>query len=62
MAWSLMTRLHFGDWGGFGSHVLYALVGLCPIALGLTGFLQWWGRRAAVKANAARRTMGSNIT
>lgn len=41
--------LHFGDFGGLPVKLLWALGGLAPGALALTGFAIWRQRRAATK-------------
>jgi uncharacterized iron-regulated membrane protein len=37
--------LHFGDFGGLGSKVLWCLAGLAPGALLISGALIWWHRQ-----------------
>lgn len=39
--------LHFGDFGGLPVKILWALAGLAPGTLAITGFAIWWRRRAA---------------
>jgi uncharacterized iron-regulated membrane protein len=39
------TRLHFGRQGGLSGHVFWAVTGLLPVALFVTGFIVWWQRR-----------------
>ncbi len=39
---------HFGDWGGLPVRLLYALLGLAPGVLSLTGALLWWRKRRGV--------------
>lgn len=39
-----LARLHFGDFGGAGVKALWAVVGLTPALLFVTGFLMWWNR------------------
>src|SRR3954471_24435152 len=36
-----MIRLHFGRFGPLGVHVLWAVIGLLPAALFVTGFIVW---------------------
>ncbi|AFV00996.1 PepSY-associated TM helix domain-containing protein [Simiduia agarivorans] len=38
-------RLHFGDFAGLFSKVLWCLLGLSPLILALTGVTLWWKRR-----------------
>jgi len=38
------ARIHFGRFGGWSTKILWALVGLIPPALFVTGFLMWWNR------------------
>jgi uncharacterized iron-regulated membrane protein len=65
---SFLTRLdsasgplHFGYYGGILVKILYALLGLTPAFLSLTGALLWW-RRKGVKSPAARRPKGQSIS
>ncbi len=37
--------LHFGDWGGLLVRLVYAVLGLAPGLLSLTGALLWWKKR-----------------
>jgi uncharacterized iron-regulated membrane protein len=37
-----MYSLHFGNYGGLFLKVLYAVFGLTPALLAITGFLLWW--------------------
>ncbi len=53
--------LHFGYYGGTTVKILYALLGLTPAFLSLTGGLLWW-RRKRPKAPAARRTKGQQVS
>lgn len=36
--------IHFGRFGGWSTKVLWALVGLIPPTLFITGLLMWWNR------------------
>ena len=47
----LVPDLHFGTWGGLPVKLLYALVGLIPVVLFVTGLLMW-GRRLRARASA----------
>jgi uncharacterized iron-regulated membrane protein len=42
IAW--LVRLHFGRAYGVGMKVIWAILGLAPIALFVTGALMWWHR------------------
>lgn len=37
-----MLKLHFGRFGGLGIRVSWALLGLVPATLFVTGFMMWW--------------------
>jgi uncharacterized iron-regulated membrane protein len=39
-----LIKLHFGRFGGLEIRVLWALLGLLPAALFITGFIMWWRR------------------
>jgi uncharacterized iron-regulated membrane protein len=39
-----VVRLHFGRAFGYGIEVLWAALGLLPVALVLTGIITWWHR------------------
>jgi uncharacterized iron-regulated membrane protein len=51
-----LIKLHFGRFGGLEIRVLWALLGLLPAALFITGFIMWWRRvlRPALGAWAER--------
>lgn len=38
-------RLHFGDFAGLVSKIIWALLGASPLILALTGITLWWKRR-----------------
>jgi uncharacterized iron-regulated membrane protein len=38
-------RLHFGDFAGLTSRILWALLGMSPLILGITGITIWWQRK-----------------
>jgi uncharacterized iron-regulated membrane protein len=42
MAW--VVRLHFGRAFGYGAEILWAVFGLLPAALVITGLMTWWHR------------------
>lgn len=39
-----VIALHFGRFGGLGVRITWALLGLAPAALFITGFVVWWRR------------------
>ncbi len=42
MAW--VAPLHVGNFGGFGIRLAWAILGLAPALLFVTGFIMWWTR------------------
>lgn len=50
----VLQTLHFGQWGGWPLKVLYAIFGLAPAVLSLTGYYLWV-RRKRKKPHAARK-------
>lgn len=52
----MLIKLHFGRFGGLEIRILWALLGLLPAALFITGFIMWWRRvlRPALGSWAAR--------
>ncbi|MBQ4848312.1 PepSY-associated TM helix domain-containing protein [Pseudoalteromonas sp. MMG005] len=38
-------KLHFGNFAGLASKIIYSIVGLAPILLGITGLCLWYSRR-----------------
>ena len=52
MAW--LAPLHVGNFGGLGVRLAWAILGLAPPLLFLTGFVMWWTRvvRARYRAGA----------
>ncbi|MFN3653610.1 MAG: PepSY-associated TM helix domain-containing protein [Armatimonadota bacterium] len=54
MSW--VGPLHFGTWGGLWGQALYALVGLTPLGLFVTGFLKWREKRRARARNRVRHS------
>jgi len=36
--------IHFGNFGGWPVQVLWALLGLVPVLLLVTGYVMWWNR------------------
>jgi uncharacterized iron-regulated membrane protein len=51
---SALGTLHFGHYGGITVKIIYALLGLTPAFLSLTGALLWW-RRKQTRARTSRR-------
>jgi uncharacterized iron-regulated membrane protein len=39
-----IVPLHFGNFGGLGVKIAWAILGLAPALLAITGFLMWWSR------------------
>lgn len=51
-----MSGLHFGRWGSWTIKVLYAILGLIPLGLFITGVLMWWRKkRAKMQRNRAAK-------
>lgn len=48
-------RLHFGDFGGLASRILWALVGMMPLVLAVTGVTLWATRRRKMKRAAENK-------
>lgn len=48
-------RLHFGDFAGLGSKLIWALVGMMPLLLAITGVSLWAIRRRKIKQVMAKR-------
>lgn len=44
--YDVLYPLHIGHWGGLASRILYALVGLVPLFLAVTGLVVWRRRNA----------------
>lgn len=51
--------LHFGDFGGLPVKILWALGGLTPGALALTGFAIWWQRRRKKSSAGSARAVNA---
>ncbi|HLK51524.1 MAG TPA: PepSY-associated TM helix domain-containing protein [Bryobacteraceae bacterium] len=47
--------LHFGNFAGLGTRVVWALFGLTPVLLFLTGAVMWWNRVLSREARRLRR-------
>lgn len=48
-------RLHFGDFAGLASRVVWCLVGLSPLLLSVTGLYLWYRRREKRRAARVKR-------
>ena len=42
VAW--LARMHFGRYSGLGVRITYAIIGLIPAAIFITGAIMWWNR------------------
>jgi uncharacterized iron-regulated membrane protein len=47
--------LHFGNFAGLGTRIVWALFGLTPMVLFLTGTIMWWNRVLSREARRLRR-------
>ena len=56
-----IAYLHFGRFGGWPSKILWAVVGLAPPVMFVTGALMWW-RRVLKPLGQASRTRGRGTT
>jgi uncharacterized iron-regulated membrane protein len=45
----LMTPIHYGDFGGLSTRILWIIVGLTPGILFFTSILMWWNRSLSKK-------------
>jgi uncharacterized iron-regulated membrane protein len=50
------AKLHFGNFGGWPVKTLWAVIGLTPGALFVTGFLMWWNRVVRSRWRRARES------
>jgi uncharacterized iron-regulated membrane protein len=50
-----LLGLHFGNFGGLGTRVLWAAIGLTPPFLFVTGALMWWNRVLSREGRRLRR-------
>jgi uncharacterized iron-regulated membrane protein len=59
-----LIQLHFGRFGGLGIRVSWAVLGLVPAALFVTGFALWWRRvrRSATKSRTSAAEMQSPVS
>ena len=46
--------VHFGDLGGLAMQILWALLGLVPVVLVITGYVMWWHRTLKKKWSKLR--------
>ncbi len=60
--WSIPEKIalgsysvHFGDFGGVASKIVWAFLGLVPAGMVVTGYLMWWNRSLKKKWAALRR-------
>jgi uncharacterized iron-regulated membrane protein len=54
-----MVRLHFGRFGGWTSRVIWAVLGLVPVLLFVTGAMMWWNR--VVRARRSWRALSTSV-
>jgi uncharacterized iron-regulated membrane protein len=54
-AYNVLYPIHIGRWGGTVTRVLYALLGLAPLVLFVSGCLMWWNRVLAPKRRRKAR-------
>ena len=47
--------VHFGDFGGLPTKIIWAILGLIPAGLTITGYLMWWNRVLKKKWNASKQ-------
>lgn len=47
--------LHFGNFAGLGTRIVWAIFGLTPVFLFLTGAIMWWNRVLSREARRLRR-------
>ena len=57
-----MFPLHTGTFGGLSTRVVWAMLGLVPALLFVTGFLMWWNRVVRPWKAAARKTIPNRLT
>jgi uncharacterized iron-regulated membrane protein len=52
--------VHFGDFGGLPTKLIWAVVGLIPAGLTVTGYLMWWNRVLKKKWHGLRQESGES--
>ena len=52
--------LHFGNFAGWKTKVVWVVLGLAPVFLFVTGGIMWWNRVLSREARRARRTAAVN--
>jgi uncharacterized iron-regulated membrane protein len=52
---------HFGNFGGMGTRILWAAIGLTPPFLFITGALMWWNRVLSREGRRLRRRSGAGL-
>lgn len=50
-------RLHYGDFAGVYSKIVWAIFGAAPLLLSITGLTLWWKRRGARRKKRERRLL-----
>lgn len=58
LAW--LSRLHFGRWPSASLKALWAVIGLVPVAMFVTGVIMWWNR--VVRKRPARNAAPAGFT
>ncbi|MBQ4852455.1 PepSY domain-containing protein [Pseudoalteromonas sp. MMG012] len=52
-------KLHFGNFAGLASKIMYSIVGLAPVLLGITGLYLWYSRRRKRLKKRAKTKLAS---
>jgi uncharacterized iron-regulated membrane protein len=47
-----LAYLHFGRFGGWATKLLWALLGLAPACMSVTGIVMWWNRMVRARKRA----------
>ncbi len=58
MMWAY--TVHFGDFGGLPTKLIWAVVGFIPVGLTVTGYLMWWNRVLKKKWHGLRQESGES--